>query len=42
MSLGAGFGGANALVKDIAGVLHVVTGVGNGVFLFHMITQRRK
>jgi hypothetical protein len=32
MPLSAGFGGANELVKDSAGVLHVVTAVANGVF----------
>lgn len=32
IDLGWGFGGTNALARDSAGVLHVVTGVGNGVF----------
>jgi hypothetical protein len=32
MPLGAAFGGRNQLVKDSAGVIHVVTGVANGIF----------
>ena len=33
IDLGAGFGGANYLAKDSAGVLRAATGVGNGVYV---------
>lgn len=33
IQLGAGFGGANYLAKDSAGVLYVVTGVANGIYV---------
>lgn len=33
MTLGAGFGGANGLVKDSAGTLYAVSGVQNGVYV---------
>ena len=33
IELGAGFGGANYLAKDSAGVLRAATGVGNGVYV---------
>jgi hypothetical protein len=33
IELGAGFGGANGLAKDSAGVLRAVTGVANGVYV---------
>jgi hypothetical protein len=33
VDLGAGFGGANWLAKDSAGVLRAVTGVGNGIYV---------
>ena len=33
IELGAGFGGVNYLAKDSAGVLRVVTGVANGVYV---------